>query len=92
MKKDKNLANKNIHSNNSSGKSFPNNSNFSKNQSPYNSTYRGRSPNQRNHHQIHLISHKTDIVDQIVEIITIETTIQDRIQADHNFRLKPVPI
>ena len=48
MKKDQNLPNKNIHSNNSSGKPLPNNSNYSRNQSPYNSRYRGRSPEQRN--------------------------------------------
>ena len=48
MKKDQNLPNKNIHSNNSSGKPLPGNSNYSGNQSPYNSSYRGRSPEQRN--------------------------------------------
>ena len=48
MKKDQNLPNKNIHSNNSSGKPLPGNSNYSRNQSPYNSSYRGRSPEQRN--------------------------------------------
>ena len=48
MKKYQNLPNKNIHSNNSSGKPLPNNSNYSRNQSPYNSNYRGRSPEQSN--------------------------------------------
>ena len=48
MKKDQNLTNKNIYSNNSSGKPLPANSNYSRNQSPYNSSYRGRSPEQRN--------------------------------------------
>ena len=48
MKKDQNLPNKNIHSNNSSGKPLPGNSNYSRNQLPYNSSYRGRSPEQRN--------------------------------------------
>ena len=48
MKKDQNLPNKNIHSNNSSGKPLPNNSNYSRQQSPYNAIYRGRSPYQRN--------------------------------------------
>ena len=48
MKKDQNLTNKNIHSNNSSGKPLPNNSNYLRNQSPYNSSYKGRSPEQRN--------------------------------------------
>ena len=44
MKKDQNLPNKNIYSNNSSGKPLPNNTNYTRNQSPYNSSYRGRSP------------------------------------------------
>ena len=48
MKKDQNLPNKIIHSNNSSGKPLPSNPNYSRNQSPYNSNYRGRSPEQRN--------------------------------------------
>ena len=48
MKKDQNLSNKNIHSNNSSRKPLPSKSNYSRNQSPYNSSYRGRSPEQRN--------------------------------------------
>ena len=48
MKKDQNLPNKNIHSNNSSGKPLPNISNHSRNQSPYNSNYRGRSPGKKN--------------------------------------------
>ena len=48
MKKDQNLPNKNIHSNNSSGKPPSNNSNYSRNQSPYYYSYRGRSPEQRN--------------------------------------------
>ena len=48
MKKDQNLPNKNIHRNNSFGKPLTNNSNYSSNKSPYNSSYRGRSPEQRN--------------------------------------------
>ena len=48
MKKDQNLPNKNIYSNNSSGKPLPNNTNYTRNQSPFNSSYRGRSPEQRN--------------------------------------------
>ena len=47
MKKDQNLPNKNIYSNNSSGKLLPNNTNYTRNQSPYNSSYRGRSPERR---------------------------------------------
>ena len=52
MKKDQNLPNKNIYSNNNSGKPLPGNSNYSRNQSPYNSSYRGRSPEQRNSRNI----------------------------------------
>ena len=48
MKRDHNLPNKNIHSNNSSGKPLPNNSNYSRQQPLYDSNYPGRSPNQRN--------------------------------------------
>ena len=40
---------------------------------------------------VHEISHKIDIVDQIVKIISIEITIHDQIQTDQNF-LIPVPI
>ena len=47
MKKDQNLPNKNIHSKNNSGKPLPNNSNYSRHQSLYNSNCRGRSPNQK---------------------------------------------
>ena len=48
MKKNQNLPNKNVHSNDSSGTSHSNSSNYSRKQSPYNSNYRGRSPEQRN--------------------------------------------
>ena len=48
MKKDQNLPNKNVYSNNSSGKPLPNNTNYTRNQSPYNSSYRGRSPERKN--------------------------------------------
>ena len=48
MKIDQNLPNKNLHSNKSSVKSLPNSSNYSRNQLPYNSNYRGRSPDQIN--------------------------------------------
>ena len=48
MKKDQNIPTKNIHSNNSSGKPLPKNSNYSRNHSLYNSGYSGRSPEQRN--------------------------------------------
>ena len=39
---------RNVYSNTSSGKPLPNNINYTRNQSPYNSSYRGRSPEQRN--------------------------------------------
>ena len=44
--------------------------------------------------EVHVISHKTDKVDQINEVISIETTIHDQVQIqnDQNIRLKPVPI
>ena len=50
MKKDQNLPNKTVYSNNSSGKPLPNNTNYTRNQSQYNSSYRGRSPERRNTH------------------------------------------
>ena len=40
--------------------------------------------------EIHVISHKLDIVDQIVEIISVEITIRDQTQTDQNIRLIPV--
>ena len=88
MKNDQNLPNKNFHSNNSSGKLLPNNSNFSRQQSRYITNYRGRSPYQKNYK----ISHKTGIVDHIVEIVNIKITIQDQIQINRNFRLMTDPI
>ena len=42
--------------------------------------------------EIHKNSHNTDIVDQIVEIISIELTIHDQTPTDQNIRLIPVPI
>ena len=42
--------------------------------------------------EIHKISHKTDIVDQIVEIVDIEITIQDQTQTNLNFCLMLFPI
>ena len=48
MRKDQNLPNKNVYSNNRSGKPLPSNQNYSRNQSPNNSSYRGRSPEQKN--------------------------------------------
>ena len=48
MKKNQNLPNKHIHSNNSSGKPLPNSSKYSINQSLFNSNYKSRSPENRN--------------------------------------------
>ena len=42
--------------------------------------------------EIHESSHKIDIVDQIVSIISIEITNHDQIQTEENIRLIPVPI
>ena len=42
--------------------------------------------------EIHKISHKIDIVDQIVKIVNIEITIPDRNQIEQNLHLHPVPI
>ena len=42
--------------------------------------------------EFRVISHKTDLVDQIVEIISIEVIIRDQTQTDQNIRLIPVPI
>ena len=53
-----------IYSNNSSRKPHQSNSNYPRNQSLYNSSYRGRSPEKK----IHEISHKIDIADRIAKI------------------------
>ena len=80
MKKDQNLPNKNVYSNNSSGKPLPNQTNYTRTQSPYNSSYRGRSPERRN------IRHKIITIDQIVEITT-----PDQIRIQHNLFLDLIP-
>ena len=88
MKKDQNLPNKNIHSNNNSGKPLPINSKYSK-------TNHLIIPTTEYDHQTkekHVVFCKTDIVDQIVEIISVETTIHDQFQTDQNFRLIPFSI
>ena len=83
MKKDQNLPNKTVYSNNSSGKPLPNNTNYTRNQSPYNSSYRGRSPERRNTQKIH---HKITTIDQIVKITT-----PDQIQIQHDLFLDLIP-
>ena len=88
MKKAQNLPNKSIHTNNSSGKPLPNNSNYSRNQSPHNSNYRARSPNQRKSRDFsqNRYSRSNSRHNQS------RATIHDRIQTDQNFHLKPFPI
>ena len=78
MKKDQNLPNKNVQSNNSSGNPQINSSNHSRNQSPYNSNYRGKSPYQRNSRN----PHKIDILDHTVEITIIKIIIHVQTQTD----------
>ena len=86
MKKDLNLPNKTTRRNNKSGKIFSSNSNWGRQQSSYNTNYRGRPPYQK----IHKTSDKTDIVDHMVELFNIEVTIQNQFQTNLNFRLMPV--
>ena len=88
MKEDQNLPNKNIHSNNSSRKPLPINSNYSRNQSPYNSSYRSRSPEQRNSRNFSQNRYSPSNS----QIISIETNIHDQNQTEENIRLIPVPI
>ena len=88
MKRDQNLPNKNIHSNNISEKRFQitqitlDNNHF---------IIRIIEDDHQNK-EIHEDSHKTDIIGQTVKIISIEITIQDQIQTDLSFRLRPVSI
>ena len=80
MKKDQNLPNKNIHSNNSSGKPLPNNSNHSRTNHPIILVI----DVDHKKKEVHEISHKIDIVDQIVETIKLEITNHDQIQTEQN--------
>ena len=88
MKKDQNLPNKNFHSNNSSG------SRFHITQITLDNNHLKIRTIEEDHQikETHEISHKTDVVDQIVEIVNIEMTIQDQTQTNLKFRLMPVPI
>ena len=81
MKKHQNLPNKNIHTDNSSEK-------------PLQITPITLDSNhliiqiiEHNHHskEIQKISHKTDIVDPIVEIVNIKITIQNQVQTNPFF-------
>ena len=83
MKKDQNLPNKNIYSNKSSGKPLPNNTNYTKNQSPCNSSYRGRSPEQRNTQNSSQNNYNRSNSQKI--------TIRDQIPMQQNLFLDPVP-
>ena len=76
MEKYQKLPNKNIHRNKSSGKLIPDNYIISRQHSLYRCNYR----EDLQIKEIHEISHKTDIVDQTVRTINIETTIQDQTQ------------
>ena len=87
MEKDQNLPDENNHRNHISGKLLQNRSNYSRNQSPH-IPYRGMSSDKKNH----VIFHKIDIVDQLVEIISIEITIHDKTRTDQNILLIPVLI
>ena len=88
MKKEQNLPNKNIHSNNSSGKPLPNSSNHS-------NIYHLITLTTEVDHQIkeiHEIPHKMNIVDHTVEIPIIEIIIHDQTRTDRIIGLIPVPI
>ena len=78
MKKDQKLPNRNIHSNNSSGKPLPNIQITLEN----NHLIIQIIEDDHQRKKFHEISHKTDIVDQTVEIVNIERTIHDQIQTD----------
>ena len=78
MKKDQNLANKNIYCKNSSGKPLPDNYNNYRQQSLYRKTYRGDLKIE----ELLNISHNIDIVDQTVKITNIEIIIQDQTQTE----------
>ena len=87
MKKDQNLPNKIKHSNNSSVNHFQVTQITQEINHHITQVIEVDRPNE----EIHEISHKIDIVDQIAKIISIETTIHDQIQTEQNC-LIPVPI
>ena len=88
MKKDQNLPNKNTHSNYSSGKQLPKNSNYTRQHSAFYTNYRGGSPYQRNSLKFsqnrYSRSHSRNS--------QYRKTIQDQIQTNAKFCLIPVPI
>ena len=87
-KKHQNLPNKNIQSNNSQENLFQLTQNTLEN-------IHLKIRNIEDDRQIKAtneISHKTDTVDQTVEIVNIEITIQDQIQTDRKFCIMPVLI
>ena len=79
MKKDQNLPNKNVHSNNSSGKPLPDKYNNSRHGLPYRSIFIDVNLQIK---EIHEISHRIDKVDLTVKMTSIETTTQDQIQIE----------
>ena len=85
MKKDQNLPNKIIYSNNNSGKPLPRTQVTQENNHHITPVIEVDRPNEK----IHEISHKIDI-DRIAKITKI--TIHDRIQTQQNLFLHPVPI
>ena len=86
MKKDQNLPNKNIYSNNRSGKPLPSNSNHTRNQSPYNSSYRGRSPERGNTRNFSKSRYNRSNSQN-----NQKKTIHDRTPIQQNLFLDPVP-
>ena len=88
MKKDQNLPNKNIHSNNSSGKQPQIIQITQETNHPITLVIEV----DRQNKEIHDISHKIDIVDQIAKITSIESTIHVQIQTEENILLITVPI
>ena len=83
MKKDQNLPNKNVYSNNSSGTPFQAIKTILEINHHITLVIEVDHPNK----EIHEFSHKIDIADRIVK-----TTIHDRIQTQHNLFQHPVPI
>ena len=75
MKIDQYLQNKNVHSNNSSGEPIPGNSNYSRNQSPYNSNCRVDFQNKEIHDRFQTEQklHLHPVPIQTPEIDTIQT-------------------
>ena len=74
MKKKQNIPNKNIHSNNSSGKPLPDNYNTYRKQSPCRKNYRVRSLDRRKSQNFY----KRSIIEQTVKITNTGIITQDQ--------------